>query len=438
MPDVVLVNPWIYDFAAYDLWAKPLGLLRLGAGLRQRGYRIALLDALDPFHPDLPRRPKRRAYGTGHYFRKPIPKPLPLVDVPRRYARYGMPEDLFRRELRRLGRPQVFVLTSLMTYWYPGVVEALRLIREVFPEVPVLVGGIYVNLSPAHAREVLRDARVITGGIEETMKEVARLAAPSGEDPPHPYPAFDLLREIPYVVVSTSFGCPFSCRYCAARLLNPVFHQRPPLEVAEEIVYWHERFGVRDFAFYDDALLVNFEGHLGIILEEILKRGLKVRFHTPNAMHVRLVDGKVARLLKRAGFETVRFGFETVSAERHRRLDGKVKAEELSETLARMREAGFTKRQLGVYLLWGLPGQDFDEVLRSAEFVAACGGSPYLSEYSPIPGTSLYPEAREAARYPLDEDPLFHNNSAFPCLKDPDWSLIEQVKKRARALREDA
>ncbi len=35
---VLLLNPWIYDFAAYDLWLKPFGLLRVGALLREWGW----------------------------------------------------------------------------------------------------------------------------------------------------------------------------------------------------------------------------------------------------------------------------------------------------------------------------------------------------------------------------------------------------------------
>jgi len=27
MKKVLIINPWIYDFAAYDYWFKPLGLL---------------------------------------------------------------------------------------------------------------------------------------------------------------------------------------------------------------------------------------------------------------------------------------------------------------------------------------------------------------------------------------------------------------------------
>ena len=437
MPDVVLVNPWIYDFAAYDLWAKPLGLLRLGARLRQEGYAVALLDALDPFHPGLPRRPQRRAYGTGHYFRQPLPKPVQIADVPRRFARYGLPTSLFLAELKRLGRPQVFLVTSLMTYWYPGVFEALRLIKQVYPEVPTILGGIYATLCPEHAQEVMPADYVVRSG-EEALSLVRELATPSGAQAPHPYPAFDLLRKLPYVVISTSYGCPFACRYCASRLLHPRFQQREPREIFWEIFFWYRQFRVKDFAFYDDALLVNFESHLAVVLEEVLRHALQVRFHVPNALHVRLLNQRVARLLKQAGFVTIRLGFETVNPERHRDLDGKVSAEELRAALALLREAGFSQKALGVYLLWGLPRQDFEEVVTSARFVADCGGTPYLAEYSPIPGTSLYEEAKEASRYPLDEDPLFHNNSLFPCLREPDWEKIEEIKRYVRHLREEA
>jgi hypothetical protein len=35
---ILLINPWIHDFAAYDFWLKPLGLLYLGGLLRQNGH----------------------------------------------------------------------------------------------------------------------------------------------------------------------------------------------------------------------------------------------------------------------------------------------------------------------------------------------------------------------------------------------------------------
>ena len=62
---LVLLNPWIYDFAAYDLWSKPLGLFHMGAFLRECGFDIHLIDCLDVHHPSLKmdsggKAPKRR------------------------------------------------------------------------------------------------------------------------------------------------------------------------------------------------------------------------------------------------------------------------------------------------------------------------------------------------------------------------------------------
>ncbi len=436
MYDFVLVNPWIYDFAAYDLWARPFGLLRLGALLRREGYRIAFLDCLDPFHPELPRFPKRKLYGTGHYYREKRPKPVFLRDVPRHFARYGLPTALFLKELQKIGKPKAFLVTSLMTYWYPGVVEVVRLLQKSYPEVPVLVGGIYVRLCREHAASVLREAVLVTETEEEKILSFLKdLVPPSGEDAPHPFPAFDLQRRIPYVVVATSLGCPFSCKYCASRFLQPFFKEFSPEEIVAEIEFWHHTYGVKDFAFYDDALLVNFDRRLGPILEAILQKGLELRFHTPNAMHVRFLTRERAALLKRAGFKTLRLGFETVNLRRHRELDDKVEPEELKEAVAFLREAGFSRKEIGVYLLWGLPHQDLSEVEASVRFVAEIGAVPYLSEYSPIPQTPLFEEAKRVSRYPLDEDPLYHNNTIFPCLKDPVWEAIERIKKLAQGLR---
>jgi len=44
---LLLINPWIADFAAFDLWAKSLGLLYVGKFLIEYGYEIDLIDLLD-------------------------------------------------------------------------------------------------------------------------------------------------------------------------------------------------------------------------------------------------------------------------------------------------------------------------------------------------------------------------------------------------------
>ncbi len=427
--DVLLVNPWIYDFAAYDLWLRPYGLLKIGGLLRQRGYRVAFLDLLDPFYPELPKRPRRKRYGTGHFFRQEVPKPVSLEDVPRRYARYGLPPALAEKEMARFEAPQMILLTGLLTYWYPGVRATYELLKRHFPQARYFLGGVYPRLVPRHAKELFPEVEIIVSpSFEEVVKRLVREGEPSGGPQEGlAWPAFDLQREIPYVVLLTSLGCPFQCAYCASAHLFPRYEAFDPEEVWAEISYWHGRFGVKDFAFYDDALLFEFEKRLGRVLERVLEAGLEVHFHTPNAIHARFVTREVALLLKRAGFVTLRLGLETIGS----RWDQKVKEEEFEQAVAYLREAGFEASQIGAYILLGLPHQELEEVREAARFVFRCGAFPVLTEYSPLPGTPLFEEARRTARYPL-EDPLYQNNSLFPAWKNPPWEALWELKRQIR------
>ena len=82
-PHILLINPWIHDFAAYDFWAKPLGLLVLAALLRQHGCTVSYIDCLDRFHPRAPATDPQRRCGRGPYLKTRLPKPAALPDVPR-------------------------------------------------------------------------------------------------------------------------------------------------------------------------------------------------------------------------------------------------------------------------------------------------------------------------------------------------------------------
>ena len=123
----------------------------------------------------------------------------------------------------------------------------------------------------------------------------------------------------------------------------------------------------------------------------------------------------MARWLKRARFTTLRLGVET-TALGQARLDRKLQEGELEAALANLKEAGFRRQEIGVYLLVGLPGQPEAEVAASIRRVQELGATPVLAQYSPIPGTALWPQAVRRSRYDLESEPLCHNNSLFPCL----------------------
>lgn len=438
---LLLVNPWIYDFAAHDLWAKPLGLLRIASALRRAGFPVLLADCMDTHHPSLSAaRPKKAPFGTGKFPKEEAPRPLALSRFERRYYRYGIKPEAFAHDISLVDRPCAVIVTSLMTYWYPGVAHAIRIVKDMHPGVPVILGGIYARLCPRHAAKAA-GADLVWDGSEEISFLSAFLreqgimpGAP--ERGLHPYPAFDLLHGLDYVCIISSSGCPLSCSYCASRFLTPSFSRRPAEDVLREILYWSDHHAVKDFAFYDDALLMGDESQVKALLRGIIRLGGDFRFHTPNALHASRIDRETARLLFDAGFKTIRLGLETADPERQRGLDAKLRQGEFERAADALLREGFTSQSLGAYVLAGLPDQEPDDVMRSLDYLKALGIPPYLAEYSPIPHTRLWRKAIEAAEYDLQNEPLYHNNSILPCWSTEKRAAFRQIKGAAKSARE--
>ena len=455
-PHVLLINPWITDFAAYNLWVKPLGLLSIASLLRGSGFRITLIDCLDSYA-------NRRKFAEGNFSKIKIDKPRALKSIPRNYSQYGISEASFVERLRALEEPDVVAMTSGMTYWYPGLFKAIQLVREHFPKAPVITGGIYATLCSDHARrhsgadyivtgrgdtealrlvhELTRSTGILTFSTQsEALRDISHPSAFQGEtrsEPCHfPYPCFDLYSQFDFVCISTSRGCPLRCSYCASFLLSERFSRRDPWDVITEIEYWAREYGVENVAFYDDALLIEPESHIVPILKGILARDIRCNFHAPNGLHIRKIDEELADLLFQCRFKTIRLGFETSDEHEQLALGGKVNNPDFQIAVRNLKRAGYTQGQIGVYILAGLPSQRATEIQETISYVRKAGAKPVLVEYSPIPGTPLFQKAKAESPFDLENEPLFHNNSILPC----QWErfTLEDYKKIKIDLQENA
>ncbi|HOJ94801.1 MAG TPA: radical SAM protein, partial [Fervidobacterium nodosum] len=155
---ILLVNPWIEDFAAYDFWLKPVGLLYVGSFLKSLGIEVELIDLMNRYDPELSdytKVPKDKFYGTGKFPHIEIEKPKILSFVPRKYKRYGMPEELFRKKLQKIkenGSIDAIFVTSTLTYWYPGYFDTINVLRQEL-DVPIVFGGFFVRNQPHIAKK---------------------------------------------------------------------------------------------------------------------------------------------------------------------------------------------------------------------------------------------------------------------------------------------
>ena len=424
-PHILLINPWITDFAAYNFWIKPLGLLYIGSLLRRYGFKVTLIDCLD-FSI------KTKRYGDGKFFKTNIGKPLPLKSIPRNYSQYGIPEEILLKRFSFIEEPDLICVSSGMTYWYPGVVKIIEITREFFKKATIILGGIYATLCYEHAKNHSGVDIVFKGkGELEALKLILDLTGMKLRTPvqngfkPFPtelrtdlYPTFDLYPNLNFVCIATSRGCPFQCTYCASPFLSKGFSRRDPFKVVEEIEYWTTQYRVNNIAFYDDALLIEPSKHFIPITKEIIKKGIHCHFHTPNAIHIKEINEEVADLLFRGGFKTIRLGLETSDETKQIETGGKVDNQEFRQAIKNLKRAGYSGKEIGVYVMVGLPGQRAGEAEESVALVKEAGAKPVLVEYSPIPHTPLFEKAKRMSPFDLENEPLFHNNSILPCQWD--------------------
>ncbi len=438
-PYYLLINPWIYDFAAYDMWAKPLGLLTMAALLRRAGARVAVWDAMLRPPADDGNAAVRDRFGTGKYLRTVVEKPQQLQWFPHPYARYGKGPEALADFVGRTERPDGILVTSLMTYWYPGVFEAIGVVKRELPGVPVFLGGVYATLCYEHALRYSGADHVLPGRGEVSAARIldgtgVEAEADAGGGKPSCYPAFDLLAHGEYACILSSRGCPYHCHYCASKTLFDGFEERDPGDVEEEILHWYRQQGVRDIAFYDDALLVHSERRMVPLLESLIRRNLPLRFHTPNGLHLKEINPELARLMRRAGFRTIRLGFESSNLEWHQKTGGKVGGGDIERALRWLWEAGFERSEVGVYVLIGLPGQRYEEAEDAVRTVKGLGARCFLAEYSPIPHTAMWEDALLHSALELENEPLFHNNSLIPCGGE---TFTEERVRRLKRLRDE-
>jgi radical SAM superfamily enzyme YgiQ (UPF0313 family) len=435
MPRALLVNPWIHDFAAYDFWARPVGLLELGSALRGAGYEVRLVDCLTRTSEGEDRTSdvgRRTLDGSGKFESRVIETPGPARKlIPRYFKRYGIGVEEFKRRLAAGPRPEVVLAASVMTYWWTGVRETIAVVREVFPGVPVVLGGVYASLMPEHAREHSGADEVAAGDWAEGLPPVlGRLGLPAPA-PGDFFPAWDLYARVPAGAIITSRGCPFRCPYCAAHGLHPRVMRREPEVVAEELTRLARDYGVGDAAIFDDAIRAGGDEHFIAVLEAVVRRGAPMRLHAINALHLRGLSAELAGLMRRARLMTLRFGLETADADRAAALGDKADLDDLHQAAAHLTAAGYRGREIGVYLLAGLPGQRPAEIESSIRAVLAAGARAYVSEYAPTPGSPLWAEACAASRLDLNE-PLLHNNLLRACAH-PELTEAEVWRLKALA-----
>ena len=424
---ILLVNPPIYDFAAYDFWVKPYGLLSVAGYLRgplrppvstrrraEAGRseaskaEFALFDYLDRLHPFYanPGKIEADSWGRGRFYFEKIPHPACLKNIPRSFRRFGLPRMFFQEFLTARTDYDFVFINTVMTYWYLGVQEVIEDVRRTLPGAKIILGGNYVTLCRNHAEKLGADFLVEGNNLGPLWDYV-------GISPDLNQPGlWEAYSKIKIGVLKLSDGCPFECTYCLVPKVYGKFRARSLQRSLAELELLI-KLGANNIAFYDDALLFDAKDVLVPFLNEVINRGLSVNFHCPNAINARFVTKEIAELMVRAGFKTFYLGFESTSRGWQRLTGSKVFSDELAEAVANLKTAGAEPTNITAYQIMGHPKTEIADLEESMRFVNRLGIRGMLADFSPIPGT---PDGEYCRKWVDMDEPLLHNKTAFPII----------------------
>jgi len=138
---VLLLNPPIVDLRVpWAEWLEPTGLLKIGTVLREQDNDVHLLDCFRsaPLRRQLDATIDREGQTLNRW-------------------RFGLRSIDIVRALQSLKRsnwiPDRVLITTRTSFWWLGIPIAVAAVRKVFPDVTVILGGVYPDQAPKHAEQ---------------------------------------------------------------------------------------------------------------------------------------------------------------------------------------------------------------------------------------------------------------------------------------------
>src|SRR5438552_3911689 len=255
--------------------------------------------------------------------------------------------------------PDYVYVTSLFTYSWRAVHQAVRYYKTRFPHVPVHLGGIYASLLPEHAA---------TSGADEI--HVGLL--PETEDL---MPAWDLIPEWDGSILFASRGCIRKCGFCSV----PKLEGRPQsFKYGIRHLVWPKHSRV---ILWDNNILGN--ANWRAIFTELEEIGREVDFN--QGLDARLITDEVAERLSSLKFHSLRHAY-----------DYKGVGPYVERALERLEAVGIRRRQVVVYTLYNYIDDPENFKTRVAE-ILSWGATSYPMRFEPL--TSLTKNAYVSPRW---------------------------------------
>ncbi len=435
--------------------ATPLGLLYIGAVLKNSGYDVEILDST-----------------CGGYYN---------TKVQEGYITYGLSDEQIIQRIKD-AKPDMVGITSMFSAHQKNAIHHCELVKSVDSKILVVLGGVHPSLFPSDTAKNDSVDFVVTGEGEYRLLKLADslnqgkldfefdgiaykkdgkvifnpMTARIEDLDSLPFPARDLIDMEKYIEIGvpyapfprkerveqimTSRGCPFNCVFCSTKThWGRKFRMRSVDNIIKEIEELVSKYNIQEIQFSDDNMTVDKER-----AKELFKRlkAYGLAWCTPHGLMVKTLDLDMIRLMAESGAYQLTFAIESGS-ERvlkeiiHKEVPPKGKVKELVEECHK-----YNIQVHGMFVV-GFPGETKEEIFQTLEYPFEVGfDSVSFFIANPMPGSELYAQCKEKGYlneksyrgdFKSAEINIPENSEEFVM---PPEELVELVDKKTREYNE--
>jgi anaerobic magnesium-protoporphyrin IX monomethyl ester cyclase len=370
-----------------------LGLLYLSAFLRRAGFDIEIFDTTFAQRQQLFDRLARSGGVIGIYTN--LMTRRPVLDIVAAAKRFGWTVIL--------GGPE--------SANYPGEYLAAG--------ADVVVSGegemTMAELLPALASKGPQNLHGVAGiafrdcdGVMVTNPERTKIADLDSI----PWPDRGMIDQARYVKVwrdthgmgsvnmITARGCPYKCNWCSHAVFGYTHRRRSYIDSAAELEHIMETYHPDQVWYADDVFTISHPWLYGYA-KELKRRNLRVPFETISRADRMMKEG-VLQTLADMGCYRIWIGSESGS---QRILDGMERGVKVDQVIWAANAAKRYGIQVGMFLMWGYPGEQMEDIAATVDLVSKCQPDIHLTTVA----------------YPIKNTVFFHNAGDL-IVADKQWS----------------
>ena len=254
-----------------------------------------------------------------------------------------------------------------------------------------------------------------------------------------PFPAWDLINpknypmpftDRPFLLLTTSKGCPYACTFCPAEpYYGKRLRLRKPERVVDEIEWLKDKFGVKDILFWSETFTIS-RDFVNTVCAEIIRRNLKVNWVCNS--RVDTVNPEMLENMKRAGCWMIGFGIESGVQQILDRANKGIRLERVKQAVEMSKAAGI---ETTAHVIFGLPGETPQTAQKTIDFIKYLDVD-FAQFYCmvPWPSTKIYQEAKQKGWLVSDDWSFYEQN--YSVMSTDTMSAEMVVKYRKKAFRD--